>query len=187
MLAPPCLIQSLTTPRHADVSIGPNGPRRYLFILGLLFLVWGTPTGRAQPNTGMADPSFLISLFDRFVTGGGGSGVVVLSLSNLRGLSSEAQNAGGRVRVDLTSGTVTSRVTGLPLDGSLFDLWLVDNRPNPGHTTFPETGDVLLKVGTYGLASGVHTLSVALGSAAFTTLFPDRAFVVRSGHNPKDS
>jgi uncharacterized protein (TIGR03437 family) len=88
----------------------------------------------------MADPSFLISLFDRFVAGGGGSGVVVLSLSHLRGLSSEAQNAGGRVRVDLTSGTVTSEVTGLPLDGSLFDLWLVDNRPSPGHTTFPESG-----------------------------------------------
>jgi cytochrome c peroxidase len=161
-----------------------NRPCRYIFALGLLFLA---PTARAQPNTGMADPSFLIRTFDRFVAGGGGSGVVVLSLSNLRGLSSEAQNAGGRVRVDLTSGTVTSRVTGLPLDGSLFDLWLIDNRPSPGHTTFADTGDLLLKVGTYGVASGAHTLSVALGSAAFAGLFPDRAFVVRSGRNPKDS
>src|SRR5258706_2938921 len=108
-----------------------NRPWPYVFGLGLLCLAWETPTAIAQPNTGMADPSALINAFDRFVAGGGGSGLVVLSLSNLRGLSSEPQNAGGRVRVDLTTGTVTSTVTGLPLDGSLFDLWLVDNRPSP--------------------------------------------------------
>jgi hypothetical protein len=135
----------------------------------------------------MADPAALINAFDRFVAGGGGSGLVVLSLSNLRGLSSEPRNAGGRVRVDLTTGTVTSAVTGLPLDGSLFDLWLVDNRSSPGHSTLAESGDVLLKVGTYGVTSGAHALSVTLGSAAFAAQFPDRAFVVRSGQNPKDS
>ena len=128
-----------------------NRPWRYGFALGLLCLAWEIPRAIAQPNTGMADPSALINAFDRLVAGGGGSGLVVLSLSNLRGLSSEPQNAGGRVRVDLTTGTVTSTVTGLPLDGSLFDLWLVDNRPSPGHTTLAESGDVLLKVGTYGV------------------------------------
>ena len=110
----------------------------YVFALGLISLAWETPTAIAQPNTGMADPSALINAFDRFVAGGGGSGLVALSLSNLRGLSSEPQNAGGRVSVDLTTGTVTSTVTGLPLDGSLFDLWLVDNRPSPGHSTLAE-------------------------------------------------
>jgi cytochrome c peroxidase len=155
--------------------------------MGLLCLAWDTPTAIAQPNTGMADPAALISRFDRFVAGGGGNGVVVLSLANLRGLSSEPQNAGGRVRVDLTTGTVDSTVTGLPLDGSLFDLWLVDNRPSPGHTTFAERGDVLLKVDTYHVESGAHTLRVTLGPAAFSDLFPDRAFVVRSGQNPKES
>jgi cytochrome c peroxidase len=134
----------------------------------------------------MADPSALISAFNRFVAGGGGSGVVVLSLSNLRGLSSEAQNAGGRVGVDLASGVVTSTVTGLPRDES-FDLWLIDNRPTSGHTTFADSGDVPLKVGTYVIGSDAHTLSAALGPAAFTGWFPDRAFVVRAGRNPRDS
>ncbi|HYZ87073.1 MAG TPA: hypothetical protein VE621_21840 [Bryobacteraceae bacterium] len=139
------------------------------------------------PNTGMADPSALINAFDRFVESGGGSGIIVLSLSNLRGLSGESANAGGRVRVDLTTGRVTSTVRGLPRDRS-FELWLIDNRPSPGHTTFAEAGDVLLKVDTYAAgAPGVHTLSALLGSAAFGAFFPDRAFVVPAGGNPKES
>jgi len=51
------------------------------------------------PNTGMADPAALVSAFDRFAAGGAPANVVILSLSNLRGVSSEAVNAGGRVGV----------------------------------------------------------------------------------------
>ena len=40
----------------------------------------------------------------------------MLSLSNLRGLSGEAANAGGRVTVDLATGTVASLVELLPAD-----------------------------------------------------------------------
>src|SRR5262245_58602411 len=104
-----------------------NPSRRYVFTLVFLFSTWVSPTAMAQSNTGMADPAALTNAFDRFIAGGGGGDVLVLSLSNLRGLSSEAVNAGGRVRIDLTSGAVTSRVTGLPLDGS-FELWLIDNK-----------------------------------------------------------
>ena len=56
------------------------------------------------PNTGMADPVALVSAFDRFAAGGAPANVVILSLSNLRGVSSEAVNAGGRVQVDLATG-----------------------------------------------------------------------------------
>ena len=110
---------------------------------------------------------------------------MVLSLSNLRGVSSEALNAGGRVTVDLAAGPVASSVQLLPADGT-FDLWLIDNQPGSGHTTLAEDGDALMKVGTYALVSGEHTLSVSLDSTAFTSFFPDRAFVVRSGDSPID-
>ena len=135
------------------------------------------------PNTGMADPVALVSAFDRFAAGAAPTNVVTLSLSNLRGVSSEAVNAGGQVVVDLATGTVGSNVELLPL-GDTFDLWLIDNRPNPGHTTLAEHGDALKKVGTYLVVSGRHTLSVPLGPTAFTGFFPDRAFVVRSGESP---
>ena len=57
------------------------------------------------PNTGMADPVALVNAFDRSTTGLVPANGVLLPLSNLRGVSNEAVNAGGRVAVDLTTGT----------------------------------------------------------------------------------
>jgi cytochrome c peroxidase len=135
------------------------------------------------PNTGMADPVALMDAYDRFARSETAPNVVSLSLSNLRGLSSEAINAGGMVSVDLTTGAVHSIVQLLPGDGT-FDLWLIDNRPAIGYTTFAEPGDSLLKIGTYVAATGAHTLSTSLAPSTFASFFPDRAFVVRSGANP---
>jgi cytochrome c peroxidase len=137
------------------------------------------------PNTGMADSVALETAFDRFAAGGTPVNIVMLSLSNLRGISGEALNAGGRVAVDLATGTVSSNVQLLdPADA--VDLWLVDNQPGSGHTTLAEQGDGLMKVGTYAFVSGRHRLTVPLGAAAFTSFYPDRAFVVRSGQSPVD-
>jgi cytochrome c peroxidase len=135
------------------------------------------------PNTGMADPDAVVNAYDRFAAGDPPFGVVTLSLSNLRGLSSEAVNAGGQVTVDLTAGTVNSVVHLLPV-GEEFDLWLIDNQPGPDQTTFAEQGDGLLRVGTYAAAPGAITLSASLGESAFSSFFPDRAFVVRAGETP---
>jgi len=138
------------------------------------------------PNTGMADPVAVATAFDRLAGGSDDGTRQVLSLSSLRGISSEPLNAGGRVSVDLTTGVVVSDVQLLPLDAT-FDLWLVDNQPAPGQTTLAEPADLLLRVGTYAVASGSHRLSVVLGPTAFTDFFPDRAFVVRAGENPISS
>ena len=135
------------------------------------------------PNTGMADPVALEHAFDRFVAADGGGSLVALPLSSLRGVTTESLNAGGRVAIDLATGVVASTVRLLPTDGT-FDLWLVDNQPGAGHTTLAEPWDVLIPAGTYAVASGNHSLSVELGPAAFTSFFPDRAFVVRSGQTP---
>jgi cytochrome c peroxidase len=136
------------------------------------------------PNTGMADPVALVSAFDRFAAGGAPANVVILSLSNLRGVSSEAVNAGGRVQVNLATGLVTSNARLLPADGT-FDLWLIDNQSAAAHTTLAESSDLLMRVGTYTVLSAtLRALSVSLGPTAFTAFFPDRAFVVRSGESP---
>jgi cytochrome c peroxidase len=138
------------------------------------------------PNTGMAAPAALVNAFDRFAAGGPPGEVLTLSLSNLRGVSREGVNAGGSVGVNVSTGTVTSTVRLLPPDGA-FDLWLIDNQPSPGHTTLAEPSDVLMRVGAYAAASGAHRLSVTLGPTAFTSFFPDRAFVVRAGDGPVHS
>src|SRR5262245_29722636 len=139
--------------------------------------------GGDPPNTGMADPVALVGAYDQYAAGGAPANVVLLSLSNLRGVSSEAVNAGGRVGLDLPTGTVGSVFQLLPLDDT-FELWLTANQPGPGHTTLAQHGDGMMKVGTYAVVSGRHRLSVTLGAAAFTSFYPDRAFVVRSGDSP---
>jgi hypothetical protein len=149
------------------------------------FVVAGAAVGDPQ-NTGMADPLALVTAYDRVAGDASPVNVVSLSLANLRGVSSEAINAGGRVVVDLAAGSVESSVQLLP-PGDTFDLWLIDNQPGPGHTTLAQHGDDLLKVGTYAVVAGNHVLSVSLGAAAFTSFFPDRAFVVRSGDSPVDA
>ena len=145
-------------------------------------IAWGALVAlRAEDearNTGMADASAFMAAFDR-ATAGADVMVQTLSLSNLRGLSTEPLNAGGMVRVDLTTGAVTSTVRLLPQDG-VFALWLVDNRPGPDHTTLAEAWDRSLCAGAYAFVSGRHVLSVTLDPTALTDFFPDRAFVVRS-------
>ena len=127
----------------------------------------------------------LVRAFDRFADGSANPNLVILSLSNLRGLSSEARNAGGSVRIDLATGDITSTLQLMPATDT-FDLWLVDNQPGGGDTTLAESGDDLLKVGTYALVSGRHRVSLTLGPGAFNTFYPDRAFVVRSNQSPVD-
>ena len=111
---------------------------------------------------------------------------MIQSLANLRGVSSEAVNAGGRVQVNLATGLVTSVARLLPADGS-FDLWLIDNQSGPGLTTLADSSDLLMRVGTYTVLSATaRAVSATLGPAAFTNFYPDRAFVVRSGQSPVD-
>ncbi len=166
--------------------------RRALWIgtIGVGAIVWcgfvaARVAGDEGPlNPGMADPGAVVSAYDRLAAATPAN-MVGLSLSNLRGLSDEAVNAGGQVTVDLTTGNVDSTVRLLPDDG-VFDLWLIDNQPAPGHTTFAENGDILLKVGTYAPVSGGQGLSLSLGASAFSSFYPDRAFVVRAGESPLD-
>ena len=138
------------------------------------------------PHTGMADPVALVNAFDRFAASGAPANLVLLSLSNLRGVSSEAVNAGGRVQVNLATGAVISVARLLPANGS-FDLWLIDNQSGPGRTTLADSSDLLMRVGTYTTVSATtRTVSATLGPTAFTSFYPDRAFVVRSGQSPAD-
>ena len=145
----------------------------------------GTETSNL-PNTGMADPVALVNAFDRYVAGlaaTGGKQILVMPLVSLRGLTSESLNAGGSVRIDFSDGTVVSQVRGLPQDGA-FDLWLVENRPASGSTTFAEPQDQLLRVGSYQVQGGSHMLSATLSKGRLAALVPDRAFVVRSNQSP---
>lgn len=142
------------------------------------------------PNTGMADPAALISAFDQYaasLASTNGGHLLVVPLTTFRGITTAGFNAGGSASIELTTGLVTSRLTGMPA-GESFDLWLVDNRPAPGHTTLAEPRDVMFRVGPYsaGAQAGVLKLSIAFPPVT-SGFLPDRAFVVRSDQTPLTS
>src|SRR5215467_7189578 len=138
-----------------------------------------------------------MNAFDKYAAGlpAGARTHLVMSLVALRGLTSESMNAGGAldgangVTIDLDTGTVASRVRGLPADGA-FHLWLIQNRPGLGHTTMAEPHDILMRIGAYQAQScpapepTLLCLSVSLGAHSFAKFLPDRAFVVRSNQTP---
>ena len=159
-----------------------------LFVLASLGVGLQTQGATDTPNTGMADPDALISAFDRYLANTPAAGVHLLTipLMGLRGLSSESFNAGGNVKIDSTDGAVTSEIRGLP-QSVVVDLWLIDNRPGHAQTTFAESQDLLLKVGTYVWTAGLHTLSATLGGTLPAGFYPDRAFVVRTNQSPLSS
>jgi cytochrome c peroxidase len=157
--------------------------------IALAGLACTMPNSSAQPatgsqNTGMADPTALINAFDRYLEKQPpGTHTMVMPLVALRGLTSESMNAGGKVTIDLASGSVVSQVHGLPPDGA-FELWLLRNRPAPDDTTMAESHDRLIRIGSYQAQGNKQILSATPDGASFRVLLPDRAFVVRSGQSP---
>ena len=65
----------------------------------------------------MADPAALIGAFDQYaasLAATDGGNILVVPLTAFRGITSGGINGSGSVRIDLTTGLVTSRLTGMP-------------------------------------------------------------------------
>lgn len=133
---------------------------------------------RALPNTGLADPANLVRLFNRWRTGASPN-VLTIPLVSFGGLSAEVFDATGQVRLDLRARTLTSRVAGLP-EGE-WELWLIDNRAATGSSTFSDSGDTMVRAGSYRQAENAWVLEAALAAQSMEF---DRAMVVRAGRHP---
>ena len=72
---------------------------------------------------------------------------LVLPLRYSKALSAKFTNAQGIAKVDLTNGSISVEVSGLP-DKDVFDVWLVDNKSAPNHSVKPEPWDKLVRVGS---------------------------------------
>ncbi len=89
---------------------------------------------RAQPTLG--NPQTLLTAYDRWkhrVETRGAERKLVLPLRYSQGLSTEFTKASGRATLDLSEGSLSVEVSGLRRETS-HDVWLVDNRPGPGHS-----------------------------------------------------
>ena len=98
---------------------------------------------------------------------GGGDKNVVIPLGWSKALSREVSHAKGRIKLDLIDGSVFVEVRGLQ-NPEVTDVWLVDNRPGPGRSSRPESGDGFLWAGSLKRNGDRGTLTAELGDDSQT-------------------
>jgi cytochrome c peroxidase len=113
----------------------------------------------------------------------GGDSNVMVALGRARNHTTEARNASGSVKLDMTSGKITAHVSGLePND---YDLWLVDNIVEG--SALPDPGDRMVNVGELQRTGGDATLSAQIDTAMFDRFQTDMVVVARRGEQPGDN
>ncbi len=113
----------------------------------------------------------------------GGDRNVVLALGWSKALSAEFTNAKGQATLDLIGASVSVEVRGLPEQGA-WEVWLVDNRPGPGHSVMPEPGDAMVRVGSLQHEGGVARVQASFDQDAFSNFDVDLVAVTRDGEDP---
>ena len=121
----------------------------------------------------------------------GGDRALTLRLGRSRSLGHRVPATGGEacaeargtVHLDLLGGSLRAELSGL---AGATDLWLVDNRPGPGHSAVPELGDRMLRVGSLVAASGTARLERSLDPDLFDRFEVDLVVVTRAGKRPSD-
>jgi cytochrome c peroxidase len=91
--------------------------------------------------------------------------------------------ARGQAFLDLVGGTISVEVSGFPEEQAL-DVWLIDNRPGPGHSVKPEPGDAMVRLGHLKHAGGRAALEARLGPEAISGFEIDLVVVARAGEDP---
>ena len=116
----------------------------------------------------------------------GGDRNVVIGLGYSKGLSAQFTKAQGAAKLDLIDASVDVEVRGL--DNRVdWDVWLVDNRPGPGHSVMPEPGDLMLNAGRLTHEGEVAKLETDLGDDALREFQVDLMVVAREGDDPGKS
>jgi hypothetical protein len=105
-----------------------------------------------------------------------------LSTEKLRGKSGNTPS--GSVSLDLATKAIHASVLDAPANLAL-DLWFVKNVAGSGRTVKPETGDQLLKVGSFHSVSGELVLDANLGTNINFDL--DMVVLTRHGQSPTAS
>jgi cytochrome c peroxidase len=113
----------------------------------------------------------------------GGDRNVMISLGYWKSLSAEYTRASGLAKLDLIDGSVSATVSGLP-PGHQWDVWLVDNRPGPGHSVKPEPADAMIRVGRLVSNGDTARLDAKLGRSAFRQFHVDLVVVARADGDP---
>jgi hypothetical protein len=91
----------------------------------------------------------------------------------------------GQAQFDFAGGRITASVIDVPSTAQ-FDLWLVKNIPGTGKSIKPESGDTLLKVGTFTGTGTTRSLNASVGTTN-VKFDLDMIVVTRKGQSPTAS
>src|SRR5205814_5778188 len=123
-------------------------------------------TSALTTEDGLADA---YAQFKQTFTGQGFDVVFPLGYGFHPGLSTEkitlnGHTPKGTARLDFGQKRVTATLSDVPSGTTGFDLWFVKNIAGSGRTVRPESGDTLLKVGTFSGTAPNLSLNVLLNS-----------------------
>src|SRR5215216_2665331 len=162
----------------------------FLAACGPLVLLMGS--GKPQDmteqvySTGMGSVDTLMARYQNWEAAyvkSSGEGNIVLPLTPSKTLSTEFVDAGGEAKINVVNGTVDVEVNGLPKSEE-WEVWVIDNISGPNMSVMPESGDVMIRLGSLKHEGKVAKLHVVLDSETTAKLDPDLAVVTRSGKNP---
>jgi cytochrome c peroxidase len=163
---------------------------RLLFAISCLIILYAVvvnfPFWEKEPAIGIGDAEAFKASYDQWqarYTRAGGDRQFVLSLGYSKGLSSEFTKAHGRMNIDLKEGSVMVSVVGLPQNEN-YNVWLVDNRPGPGHSVKPEPSDRMILLGKLQHEDGIAKLKKILIYSELKGFEIDLAVVTRANENP---
>jgi hypothetical protein len=125
-------------------------------------------------------------LYDSFASrqdSAGGDSNVMVALGRARNHTTEARNAAGSVKLDMTSGRITAEVNGL--EANDYDLWLVDNVVEG--SALPDPGDRTVRVGELQRSGSSATLAAQVDPAMFDRFQTDMVVVARRGEEPSEN
>lgn len=164
----------------------------FVFVSALSLLLFGGRSVQeaeaANPGAGIGDPAVLQAKYEAWEAEyeqAGGDRNMALALKWSKGLSNNLSGAVGGVRLNLPEGKVTVEATGLP-NGSVWDVWLIDNPSGADGSVIPEQHDQMIRVGSLQAKDNYALLEADLGSDAFASFDPELVVVTPPGKTPAE-
>jgi cytochrome c peroxidase len=165
-----------------------------LVFLSVAVSFWQLPSGskfsskdKAKPVIGNAKT--LLVAYERWkamAKQGGADHEFVLPLRYSKALSAEFTKAHGQAKVDLIKGLVTIEVSELS-DKEAFDVWLVHSSQAPGHSIKPESGDMMVRIGSLKHEGSTTRLETRLNREALKGFKLDLVVIARTGKAPREA
>lgn len=164
-----------------------------LVVLGFLvmgavsFGLAGETTIKKETNTGNAEAEGLLAAYNKWKSESisqGANRYLNISVGAINGLSVESSKARGVIKLDLVDRLANIKIKNLA-DGD-WDIWLMENRPGPNNSTFPDVNDNIVKIGSVSSINGIINTSIDITTLDLADSKIDRVVVTRKGQKARN-